>query len=325
MIEQSELSLAGNLTDISPLAPYFTVVLPVYNEEETIGECVEDIITFLSGLNLDFEVLPVDDGSRDHTLEVLRELQKRYPQCLRVASHTSNKGNGAAVRTGIRMARGEIVIIMDADGQHRASYIPELLAHIPPFDMVVGARTESYRGAWYRNFANRFYNWFASWLTQRKIEDLTSGFRAVRRTVALHFLHLLPAGFSTPTTLTMSLLKAGYSVKFVPVEVRARTKGKSKINLWKDGQRFVTIMVRMIMIYNPMRIFIPVTLFLIFLGLLAMGAGILAAQRLVVPNSTVVLFIAAVLSILLGTVSSQIADVNVRYYGDEYVTEYNQK
>ena len=142
-----------------------------------------------------YEIVAVDDGSKDHSFEILRALQRRFPQ-LRIVQHLHNRGYGSALRTGIRVARGEIVILMDADGQHTPADIPKLLENIPPYDLVVGFRTDAYQGAWYRNAGNRFYNRFASWLAKFDIKDLTSGFRAMRRTAVSHFLPLYPAGFS---------------------------------------------------------------------------------------------------------------------------------
>lgn len=302
--------------------PLLTIVLPVYNEEENIRGLIIDIIDTIGKSGISYEVLAVNDGSVDSTFPILRTLQEENPQYLRVASHVMNKGNGAAIRTGIRLARGEIVVTMDADGQHSPKDILELVSHIPPYDMVIAARTKNYQGSWHRNIGNRFYNWLASWLTQVEIKDLTSGFRAMRRTAVAHFLHIYPSGFSTPTTITMALLKAGYNVTFIPVDVKPRLKGKSKVNLLRDGSRFLTIIIRVIMLYDPLRIFIPVTISLLLLGVLTMIIGIIAAQRLVVPGSSVVLYIMSLMVFLLGLVSSQISNATIIYYGDESVTMY---
>ena len=302
-----------------------TIILPIYNEEENVEALISDIIDTLEYHGKSFEVLAVNDGSKDNTLAILRTLQKKYPKYLRIASHIVNKGNGAALRTGIRNARGDIVVTMDADGQHSPKDILELISHIPPFDMVVAARTKSYQGKWHRNLANRFYNGLASWLTRVEILDLTSGFRAIRRSAVSHFLHLFPSGFSTPTTITMALLKAGYNVVFLPIEVKPRTKGKSKINLFRDGGRFVTIILRVIMLYDPLRIFIPATVTLFTLGILTMIIGIVVANRLVVPGSSVVLFMSSLMIFLLGLVSSQISNATIFYFGDESVVIYDEQ
>jgi glycosyltransferase involved in cell wall biosynthesis len=296
---------------------HVSVVLPVFEEQATIGQLVTELVSGLSAAGLTFEIVAVDDGSRDGTLEALGEARRRYPDQLRIARHLTNKGNGAALRTGIRVARGEIVVTMDADGQHSPEYISKLTELIPPYDLVIGARTHGYPGRWHRNLANRFYRAFASWLTRKRIEDLTSGFRAMRRSAVEHFLPLFPEGFSAPTTTTMAFLKAGYNVAFVPISVRQRMAGKSKIHLWKDGARFVTIILRMIMLYDPLRIFLPVGAVLGALGMAAWAAGIWNAGRLVIPNSAVFMFSAGLMIWILGFISDQISSTRVQYHGDE--------
>jgi hypothetical protein len=208
---------------------------------------------------------------------------------------------------------------MDADGQHAPEDIPSLLRGMPPYDLVIGARTGSYAGSWYRGAANRFYNAFSSWLSRTEIKDLTSGFRAMRRDVALHFLPLFPQGFSAPTTTTLAFLKAGYNVAFVPIHVGQRSGGKSKIRLWEDGARFVLVILRMIVLFDPLRVFLPMGVALMLIGLIAWVAGILAAQRLVLPNSAIFLFSTAILVWLLGFVADQISAMRIPYFGDEHV------
>jgi glycosyltransferase involved in cell wall biosynthesis len=298
-----------------------SVVLPIYDEEHSIGRLVSEIVESLSKAKLSFEVVAVDDGSRDGTLQALREARRRYPNRIRIARHLTNKGNGAALRTGIRVSRGEIVVTMDADGQHSPEYISKLTELIPPYDLVIGARTQGYRGRWHRNMANRFYRAFASWLTKKRIEDLTSGFRAMRRSAVQHFLPLFPEGFSAPTTTTMAFLKAGYNVAFVSVSVRERLQGKSKIRLWSDGTRFLTIILRMIMLYDPLRIFLPTGAVLGGLGVAAWLAGMWNAGRLVIPNSAVFLFSAGLMAWILGFISDQISSTRVQYHGDETLVE----
>ncbi len=296
-----------------------TLVLPVFEEHDIIGELLSEAVSTLEDLGVSFEVIAVDDGSSDATVVALQQVLTEFPRHLRIARHLMNRGNGAALRTGIRLARGEVVVTMDADGQHNPQDIGKLIEAIPPFDLVIGARTLDYRGSWYRGIANRFYNRFASWLTQRKIEDLTSGFRAMRRQAVEHFLPLFPDGFSAPTTTTMTFLKAGYSVEFMPIHVRQRTSGRSKIRLWRDGSRFVRIILRMIMLYDPLRIFLPVGVGLTVLGIAAWVAGLLNAERLVLPNSAIFLFSAALMTWLLGLVSDQIASSRIQYHGDETI------
>jgi glycosyltransferase involved in cell wall biosynthesis len=306
--------LKGEMTGV----PRLSVVLPIFDEPGMLEDLVGRIEKTLRGQRLSFEIVAVDDGSGDETRAALDRLRSRRPHLI-VVRHLANKGNGAALRTGIRVARGEIVITMDADGQHAPEDIPKLIQEMPPYDLVIGARGGSYSGSWYRGLANRFYNAFSSWLARTEIRDLTSGFRAMRRDVALHFLPLFPRGFSAPTTTTLAFLKAGYGVAFVPIDVGQRSSGRSKIRLWEDGLRFLLVILRMIVLFDPLRVFLPAGAVLVVVGLLAWAAGVLVAQRVVMPNSAIFLFSTAILVWLLGFISDQISTLRIPYYGDESV------
>lgn len=299
--------------------PSLSIVLPVFEEADLIQGLIEGIIGVLQDEYSDLEVVVVDDGSEDGTVEVLRQLKREYGDRLVVARHWVNRGNGAALRTGINIAHGEIVVTMDADGQHAPADIPNLLSQIPPYDLVIGARIEGYEGSWYRNAANQFYNRFASWLSKKEIMDLTSGFRAMRRSVVKHFLPLFPEGFSAPTTTTLAFIKGGYNVGFLPIKVHKRKSGKSKINLIRDGSRFVIIIIRMVMLFDPLRIFLPAGVGLFILGSLAWIAGAFNADRLVFPNSTIFMYTAAILIWLLGLIADQLANTRISYHGDETI------
>jgi glycosyltransferase involved in cell wall biosynthesis len=296
-----------------------SIVLPIYEESETLQDLIPSIIHVLSENKFSFEVVAVDDGSEDDSLKMLRDLKRRHPDNLKVVRHIRNKGNGASLRTGIRVARGRIIVTMDADAQHNPDDILKLLVEIPPYDLVIGARTESYKGSWSRGVANRFYNWFASWLSRTEVKDLTSGFRAMRQEAVLHFLPLFPNDFSAPTTTTLAFLKAGYNVAFIPIHVGKREAGKSKISLWGDGTQFIMIILRMIMLYDPLRIFFPSGIVLCLLGFVAGLAGILNAHRLVLSNSAIFLLTAAILIWLLGLIASQVASTMIHYHGDETI------
>lgn len=300
---------------MSPLE--VSVVLPIFQEEHTIGGLLDEIIKSLDGAEFEYEIIAVDDGSNDGTLNELRLARERYGERLRVARHLYNKGNGAALRTGLRVARGDVVIFMDADGQHSPEDIPRLLSLIPPYDLVIGARTSAYKGGLLRGLANRFFNLFASWLSRRSVDDLTSGFRAMRREAGIHFLPLLPDRFSAPTTTTLGFLKAGYNVAFVPVDVRPRAAGKSKIRLWSDGLEVLTLVLRIVALYDPLRIFVPTGIVLTVLGIGAWATGMAQAGRLVLPNSAILLFLVAIITWLMGLIASQVAISLVPYRGDE--------
>ncbi|MFV2044381.1 MAG: glycosyltransferase family 2 protein [Anaerolineales bacterium] len=294
-----------------------SVVLPVYREQDTIGPLIDEIVATLDQEHREFEVIAVDDGSDDGTLRQLQLSRERHGDRVHVARHLYNKGNGAALRTGLRVAQGDRVVFMDADGQHSPEHIHLLLDHLPPYDLVIGSRSSAYRGGLFRGMANRFFNRFASWLSRRPVEDLTSGFRAMRREAAVHFLPLFPDRFSAPTTTTLGFLKAGYNVAFVPVDVRPRAAGKSKIRLWADGLEFLTLMLRIVALYDPLRIFVPTGIVLTILGIGAWAAGMARAGRLVLPNSAILLFLVAIITWLLGLMASQVATSLVPYRGDE--------
>jgi glycosyltransferase involved in cell wall biosynthesis len=306
-------------------SPQVSVILPIFEEEKTIEGVIGEIVETLSNSSIKYEIVAVEDGSKDQSLAVLRQLQVHYPGKIRIVHHTYNKGYGAALRTGIRTARGDIVVCMDSDGQHTAKAIPEMLALIPQYDMVIGYRTENYQGSWYRNLGNRIYNKFASWLSNFKIMDLTSGFRAMRREAVSHFLPLYPSGFSASLTVTLAFLKAGYNLTYIPVHVHPRAGGKSKVNIFRDGGRFFMLLLRMIMLYDPLRIFLPISGSLTFLGALAWVLGVLNAGRLIFPNSTIFLFTAALLTMLLGLIASQLVNTRIHYYGDEAITVFEDE
>ena len=309
----------GRPRDVVAGRPRVSVVLPIFEEAASLEDLFRRIETGLGKAKIPFEIIAVDDGSSAETQRALRSLRQRRRSRLVVVRHLVNRGNGAALRSGIRVARGDVVVTMDADGQHAPEDISTLLAQMPPYDLVIGARTGSYAGSWSRGVANRFYNAFSSWLSRTEIRDLTSGFRAMRREVALHFLPLFPRGFSAPTTTTLAFLKAGYNVAFVPIHVGQRSAGKSKIRPWEDGVRFLLVILRMIVLFDPLRVFLPLGVVLTAMGVLAWVAGVLAAQRIVFPNSAIFLFSTAILVWLLGFVSDQISTLRIPYYGDENV------
>jgi glycosyltransferase involved in cell wall biosynthesis len=220
-----------------------------------------------------------------------------------VVRHPYNKGNGAAIKTGIRNAQGDVLVMMDADGQHDPADIGRLVAPIGEYDMVVGAR----QGAdqqWHRRLANGLYNLLATYLAGFPILDLTSGFRAIRRDLALSFCYLLPNTFSYPTTLTLAVIRAGYSLKYEPIRVQRRV-GKSKIKLLRDGVRFLVIMTRIATVFSPLKIFLPVGLAVFLPGF------IYAIYKLIVHRPWTLPIVISVsvgtLIVMLGLISEQIA------------------
>jgi glycosyltransferase involved in cell wall biosynthesis len=271
-----------------------SIVIPAYNEADVIGEVVA-ALTAAARLH---EIIVVDDGSRDGTAT-----QATAAGAL-VSVHPYNKGNGAAVKTGIRRATGEFVLIIDGDGQHRPEDACRLASRLGEYDLVIGARATTTQASQARRLGNSTLNQLASYLTGREIPDLTSGFRGARRECLREFLHLLPNGFSTPTTTTLAFMKAGYNVAFEPVDARSRV-GQSKIRLARDGAKFLIIILKIITLFSPLRIFLPLSLASFVLGA-AYAVWTIATQSHV-TNSSVLLIMLAVIVFLVGLVSEQIS------------------
>jgi len=276
-----------------------SVVLPAYNEEGSIKEVVEGVH---HAVGKDTEVIVVDDYSSDNTARIAKACGAK------VVRNPYNMGNGAAVKRGIREAAGDIVVLMDADGQHQPSEIPKLLKDMEKFDMVIGQRLSSGQKA-YRLFANKIYNILASYVSGVKIKDLTSGFRAIRKDKAIRFLYLLPNTFSYPTTLTLSFIKSSFPIAFVPVKVLSRKKGRSKINMLSDGVRFFIIIMKISIFFSPLKVFLPVSGFFFLCGFLYYLYTFINFHRF--TNMSALLFTTSVIIFMLGLISEQIANLRM--------------
>ena len=274
-----------------------SIIIPAYNEAHTIG----DLVTEISNLYPDFEIIVVNDGSTDDTAAVAEAAGAI------VYNHPYNIGNGAAVKSGIRIATGDVFVFMDGDGQHDPKDIAKLLHYFPDFDMVVGARTNGNQASWGRALANRAYNWFASYVANFRVQDLTSGFRVVRSDVARNFLYLLPNTYSYPTTITLGVLRNGMSLKYVPIRTKNRQKGKSDIKILKDGVRFLMIIIKICALYSPLRIFLPISFLMFLLGLSHYVYTYITWGRF--TNMSALLFTTSVLVFLMGLVSEQICQM----------------
>ena len=273
-----------------------SVVIPAFNEDASIGAVVRDLAAAERWL----EILVIDDGSHDETGA------RAAAAGARVIRHPYHKGNGAAVKSGIRQAAGDFILIADGDGQHRPADAARLVSQLGAYDLVVGARSVTTQASLARRLGNATLNRLASYLTEQPIPDLTSGFRAARRECLLEFIHLLPNGFSTPTTTTLAFLRAGYSVRFEPIEA-AQREGASKIRLGADGFNFFMILLKVITIFSPLRIFAPISAGAFLLGA-AYGGWTIATQSHV-TNSSVLLILLSVVILLVGLVSEQISSL----------------
>lgn len=278
----------------------FSIVIPARDEEQGLA-------SFLPQLRESYpeaEIIVVDDGSTDRTAEVAREAGAL------VVSHPYSKGNGAAIKSGARAAKGEYLVFMDGDGQHDPADIGRLLARLDEgYDLVVGARSgRESQASLARWSANAFYNRLASWMVNRSIDDLTSGFRVVDRKKFINFLYLLPNGFSYPTTSTMAFFRAGYSVGFVPIEVSQRL-GKSHINVLRDGLRFFLIIFKIGTLYSPLKVYFPMAVLVSGLGLFNYIASTLSSGAWRFTNMSTLLILAGIVIFLMGLLSEQLTNL----------------
>jgi glycosyltransferase involved in cell wall biosynthesis len=273
-----------------------TILLPAYNEELSIGETIRRI----RELHPDFEILVVDDGSTDNTLQAAMDAGAN------VWPHPYNIGNGAAIKSGLRAAQGEWVVMMDADGQHAPEDIARLLEYKDSYDMVVGARSRASETSMHRDIANSIYNWFASYVTKFKVEDLTSGFRMVKSSTVRQFIYLLPNTFSYPSTLTMAYLRSGRSVKYLPIETKYRI-GKSKIKLIQDGTRFFLIITKIATLFSPLRVFLPISTAFFTVALVYYFYTFVTEGRF--TNMSALLFNSSIIIFMIGLVAEQISQM----------------
>ena len=274
-----------------------SIIIPAYDEEESIGGVIEEI----KALYPEFEIIVINDGSNDNTAQAAKDAGAL------VYSHPYNIGNGAAVKSGIRFASGKILVFMDGDGQHDPRDIRNMLECFPDYDMVVGARSKGNQASWGRTLANKLYNWLASYVAKFPIQDLTSGFRAVKSDIAHNFLYLLPNTYSYPTTLTLGVLRSGRSVKYLPINVEKRRKGNSKIKIFQDGIRFFLIIAKICTLYSPFRIFLPVSFMMFCLGLGYYLYTYFTSGRF--TNMSALLFTTSILIFMMGLVSEQICQM----------------
>ena len=284
--------------------PELSIVLPAKNEQAAVGQTVEKILRAWP----EAEVIVVNDGSSDNTAQVAAAAGAR------VISQPYSMGNGAAIKTGARAARGAVIVFMDADGQHDPAHIQALLSKLHEgYDMVVGARDASGQASKHRGLANAFYNKLASWMTDHRIDDLTSGFRAVRADKFREFLHLLPNGFSYPTTCTMAFFRSAYPVAYVRIPVHKRVGTNSHIRIFRDGVRFLLIIFKIATLFSPLKLFAPISVVFFMTGLAYYGWTYYNFGRF--TNMSLLLFSASVIIFLIGLISEQITALMYRDKG----------
>lgn len=271
-----------------------SIVLPAKNESGAIKATIQDIVK----LAIAHEIIVVNDGSTDSTAEIARQAGAK------VLNHPYSKGNGAAIKSGARAATGDVIVFMDADGQHDPQDVPRLLEKINQgYDLVVGARQKGSQASLGRGIANKLYNNLATYMTEHKVEDLTSGFRAVRADKFREFLYLLPNGFSYPTTSTMAFFRAGYSVTYVPIHAAKRI-GKSHIQPMKDGVRFFIIIFKIATLFSPLKMFLPIAVVLFLMATGWYGYTLFSIGRF--TNMSALLYTGSIMVFLMGLISEQV-------------------
>ena len=277
-----------------------SIILPAKNEADGLRKVLPAIRAF----HPEAELIVVDDASTDDTAEIARN------HGARVVRHTRSLGNGAAIKSGARNAHGDVIVFMDADGQHKPEDIARLLSELNAGnDMVVGARSVASQAGAHRAIANTFYNWLATWMVGQTVSDLTSGFRAVKTALFRKYLYLLPNGFSYPTTITMSFFRAGYSVSYVPIEAPSRI-GRSHIRLVRDGIRFFLIIFKIGTLFSPLKLFVPISVAFLLSGVGYYLYTYMAFHRF--TNMSATLFITAIQVFLMGLVSEQISALHYK-------------
>jgi glycosyltransferase involved in cell wall biosynthesis len=290
-----------------------SVIIPAKNEALNIVAVISQLKTILAALGQS-EILVINDGSTDDTKKLAEQAGAT------VISHPYSQGNGASIKTGARNAKGDILIFMDADGQHNPDDIPALLQKLDEgYDMAVGARHIKTHASWFRCLANGFYNRLASIMTGHKIEDLTSGFRAARAEKFRRFLYLLPNGFSYPTTSTMAFFRSGFPVAYVPIHAGKR-EGKSHIRIIRDGIRFFMIIVKIGALFSPMRLFLPASFVVFVTGVSYYAYTFSTMGRF--TNMSALLILSSLIIFFIGILSEQISSL---HYKDFERTRWSDK
>ncbi len=288
-----------------------SVVIPAYNESESIHSVIENLFFALQAYPADTEIIVIDDGSVDNTADLAKAAEAR------VVRHPYNIGNGASIKTGIRHAKGDLVAFMDADGQHSPEDLFALLAQTVTYDMVVGARTARSKVSRFRAFGNTMLRHFAQWLVEQEILDLTSGFRVIQRDKLLEFINLLPNRFSYPSTLTLAFIKSGYTIGYVPLDsIRKRQSGRSSIKPFRDGVRFLYIMMRLAILFEPLKLFMTISLAVLTLGFVTVSYQLIVHNA--IQGASIVTLLSGVMIFFFGLLADQIAQLRMMHRNTQF-------
>jgi glycosyltransferase involved in cell wall biosynthesis len=271
-------------------AGFVSIIIPVYNEEAAIGDDLDTIIETMDASSTPYEIIVVDDGSTDRSANIVRKRRG-----VKLIQHPYNRGVGAARTTGVRAAKGEVIVMTDGDGTYPNHEIPRLLEYIGEYDMVIGARrreTGSLKPL--RSLVKLFVRLLASYLTGVRIPDLNSGFRAFKKNPAEEFLNILPTTHSWVGTITIAFLSEGHTVKFIPIDYYKRKGRKSSIHPISDTYNYISLVVRTIMYFNPLKVFLPVTLVLVSIATIKLIRDIIVYRSLYIPGITLMLVLTAI-------------------------------
>lgn len=277
-----------------------SIIVPAYNEEDAIRFSLDKFIA--GGYHEKYEVIYINDGSTDKTKEIIQE----YP--VKLYNHNVNKGYGAALKTGIRKSTGDKVVILDSDGQHDPAYLDRLISMLEEYDMVIGERDDDSFQVKRRQSGKRLIKKMGEFLVEQKLPDYNSGFRGFDRKLILEMLHMMPNGFSLSTTSTLAFLKEGYTIGTFPISVSERIGRKSNVKMVKDGSKTILLLFRIIMLFNPLKIFFPFSLVMSALGLMWGVAGYFISGRF--PNSAVLILVFGMMMFFIGLLADQVAMLN---------------
>jgi glycosyltransferase involved in cell wall biosynthesis len=277
-----------------------SIIIPAFNEETGIKGTLEKLIQ--GGYHKKFEIIIVDDGSTDRTKEICEE----FP--VRLISHTVNKGYGASLKTGIRKSTTEKVVFMDSDGQHDPKYLDELVVLLEDHDMVIGCRTEDSFQVKNRTFGKKVIKWVGEFLVEQKLPDYNSGFRGFQKDLIMSMLHIMPNGFSFSTTSTLGFMKEGYNIATFPIFVEERVGRKSSVKFFKDGPKTLMLLLRIIMLFNPLKIFLPASVIAGTAGIAFGIYGFLQFNRF--SNGAIILITLGMILFFIGLIADQISLLN---------------
>lgn len=280
----------------------FSIVIPTYNEEKIIKKVIADLKNYLTDKQYQAEIIIVNDGSIDQTKQILKKIKN-----IKLINHPYNKGYGTSIKSGVKNAQYDWILLYDGDGQHQPQYIEKLIKYNKNYDMIIGARI-GYQGPLSRQPGKKLLHWVANYLVQQKIPDLNSGFRLIKKDLFLKFLHILPNGFSLSTTITLTFFKEGLNIKYIPIKINKR-QGKSSVKI-QDGLKALMLIFRTIILFSPLRIFLPASFLAFFLSILNFILdSLFYSKELNISDTTLLLFVSSLIFFFFGLLADQISAI----------------